>query len=751
MAEAVQSVRSSDWRSTVLRRLGGSIILMSLVVSAAGLGSQTASAAPPVIGFGTPVVSGLQGNGFEQDLRLDPKSHAVYTSAPQSLSSTISDVWRSLDDGQTFKEIPASSQPTGKPLTCPGGGDSELGVDSDGSLYFNDLTLANFSTARSDDHGTTFGANVSCNGVPDAGVDRQWYAIDGSPRTSGFVNLAYDRISQSNSSPITCPNGSPAGNGKNVLVLAQSPLVAGVQAGVNFGASQPISCDEGIMGNDEFHRYKDGARVFVVHDNAAFNSVSMGRCDEVGTSATAPTGYANCQDKVISSFPGSVTGGSFATMTIDRAGNLFVVWEQAPGSRGTVTGDTSLKFATSSDEGNTWTVSTLPTPGLRNNVFAWPGAGDAGKIDVAWYGTPQAHQGTGGPDTTTGEWSLFMAQTQNNGATWSAPVLASEHFIHHGTIQTVMGGQAGDRTLGDFLQLRIGAQGEANISYSDSNNVDESTTPEAMFVRQDTGPSVFTAPAAVAGSPPLTGNCATDQTSDATFDNAGTVGANQPNLDLRQVCMSQPDATHYQVQMTVADLTSLTPSAGAGGSTLLWQTQWHVPSTTDPKGGALFMVYMESVGGQAPTCWAGQNATTAVGGGVALTYPGSTQLTGTACKVIGTAPGTITITVPTAAVSEPGAIGSTLFSVTASSQSLTAGNAETPPSVGGIGGQVFNLLDVAPAFDFHPQPITGVAESPWAPALLVFGGVALAVAVPRRRRGRRAQASASAQQSDRLI
>ena len=65
------------------------------------------------------------------------------------------------------------------------------------------------------------------------------------------------------------------------------------------------------MGNDEFHRYADGARVFVVHDNAAFTSVSMGRCDEVGISVTNPTGYTNCQDKLISSFPGSVTGGSF--------------------------------------------------------------------------------------------------------------------------------------------------------------------------------------------------------------------------------------------------------------------------------------------------------------------------------------------------------------------------------------------------------------------------------------------------------
>ena len=81
-------------------------------------------------------------------------------------------------------------------------------------------------------------------------------------------------------------------------------------------------------------------------------------------------------------------------MTVDSQGNLFAVWEQAPGSKGAITGDTSLRFATSSDEGNTWTVGDTAHPGLLNNVFAWPGAGDAGKIDVAWYGTPQVVRGS---------------------------------------------------------------------------------------------------------------------------------------------------------------------------------------------------------------------------------------------------------------------------------------------------------------------------------------------------------------------
>src|SRR5207302_1656990 len=48
--------------------------------------------------FGHPIISGVQGVGFEQDLRLDPSNpRRVYTSAPGSLSSSTSWIWHSLD------------------------------------------------------------------------------------------------------------------------------------------------------------------------------------------------------------------------------------------------------------------------------------------------------------------------------------------------------------------------------------------------------------------------------------------------------------------------------------------------------------------------------------------------------------------------------------------------------------------------------------------------------------------------------
>lgn len=688
--------------SSYLRRVAVALVLVGGI-----FGSETASSpiasATGIPTFGEPTVSGLQGNGFEQDLRIDPQG-ILYTSAPGSLSSGTSFLWRSLDSGKTFKLVPGAQQPTGKLPSCLGGGDTELATDSAGNLYFNDLTLANFSTARSGDHGTTF-SPISCTGVPDTVVDRQWYAVDGNPTAGGNIFLAYDRVAQT--APVVCPDGIATSSTNNILVIARSPLPGGaLAAGTQYAPSQNISCDEGIMGNDEFFNYSDhGKRIFVIHDNIAFSSVSIGRCDVVDFTVSL-TGLANCVNRPIASFPNARTGGNFPTMSIDRAGHLFALWEQAPYNGTAITGNSVLMYSTSSDEGDTWTAPRqIPTPGLANNVFAWPAAGDAGRIDVAWYGTSASCDSTcvsrgGGPDYVDGNWGLYLTQTLTNGSSWTAPVLASKHFIHHGTIQTVMGGQNGDRTLGDFINLRIGRSGEANISYADSNNIDEAAAPQAMFVRQNGGPSVFASPGIVTGPAAPVGSV-TDPSGDATFDNLGTRSPNLPNLDILGSQMTAPDSSHYRITMKVANLTSLAPSNLAGGPDLVWLTQWHVPSTTDVNGGKVFFVYMESLNGAAPVCFAGENAMEAEGGGVMLTYPGTTQLTGSACTYTKGAPGTITITVPRSEVSEVSPLSKTLYSVVTASMTLGQQASSVPP-IAGIGGVPFNLIDVAPAYDFTP-------------------------------------------------
>jgi len=542
--------------------------------------------------------------------------------------------------------------------------------------------------------------------------------------------------------------GSPTNFGQNVLVMYRSPLPGGeATAGIQFGpanqVSNPLGCDEGIMGNNEVSPVATTLgqptgvpgqfavlptpvkHVFVIHDDALLNRILIGRCFPVAfgppvPNVSDPSGL-NCVDLPVANLGSSnKTGGNFPTMAIDKAGNLYAVWEQAPiNSSGQVIGDTVLNYSFSTDQGNTWAApiqiqtSGSPVGTLHNNVFAWAVAGDDGRVDIAWYGTPGvAPNPSNGPDSCAAcDWSLWMVQTLNGHAatpTFTAPILASEHFIHRGTMNTLIGGQNGDRTLGDFLQLRMGPNGEAEIGYADSNNVDEAFAPHGMFVRQNGGNGLLVAssPVNIPGLEPF--NTVSDPTNDGKYEVNGLSSANMPQLDiinstvrLLTTAPCSAAAPCYQVVIKLNNLSLAPTTAQDPDLDLVWQTQWFVPSTTDPNGGKNFFVYGESFNGAALQCFAGENAAQAVGGGVTLTYPGITQLPAANCLVTTGRNGTITIDVPLSNVNELGAIDNRLHEVTASTMTLQQ-PANTVPPVSGIGGSLFNLIDVAQGYTFDP-------------------------------------------------
>ncbi len=721
--------------------------------------SPAALTVPTALTFGHPVISGIAGVGFEQDLRLDPSDpNRIYTSAPGTAAANTSWIWHSLDAGKTFKWVVGAAPLQGKVTNCNGGGDTELAVDLNGRLYFNDLTLANFSVARSDDGGATF--TCSNTGVPDTAVDRQWYSIDGDPLTGGSIYLANDEIGPGG---VMC--GSSVGN--NVLVMYRSPATgAGTSAGLVFGPANHVSavgsCDEAIMGNNELSPvattlgqpnglggYATLAtpvkHVFVIHDNAALNKIFIGRCFPVAfglpvPNVSDPSGL-NCTDLVAADLGvNAKTGGDFPTLAIDKAGNLYAVWEEAPiDANGVVIGDTVLKYAYSTTQGNTWSAPIqIDTSGsadgvLHNNVFAWVAAGDDGRVNIAWYGTPGLHnpndqtcgvnaplppaqgKNINGPDSTTGAlWSLWLVQTLNGHSpspTFSAPVRASEHHTHRGTIQTLLGGQCGDRTQGDFLQLRTGAQGEAQIGYSDSNNIVATLAPHGMFVRQNSGAGLYSAssPVNISGLAPFNG--VSDPSGDGKYEVAGTSSANMPQLDILSSSVTKVTSAPcsalqpcYKVVMQISNLSLAPTIAQDPNPDLVWLTQWMVPSTTDATGGKNFHVYAESNNGAALQCFVGENAAATTGGGVSISYPGNTTLPAANCQSNFGPNGNITIYVPLSGVSEPGAVDNRLHEVAASTMTLQQ-PANTVPAVGGIGGSFFNLIDVAQAYVFDPAQL----------------------------------------------
>jgi hypothetical protein len=79
--------------------------------------------------FGRPTIVGIQAAGnSEPFLRIDTHGHR-YVTVPFGSRSLI---WRSTDDGQTFKWVAGAAPKTGSLPTCPkdNGGDAEIATDA---------------------------------------------------------------------------------------------------------------------------------------------------------------------------------------------------------------------------------------------------------------------------------------------------------------------------------------------------------------------------------------------------------------------------------------------------------------------------------------------------------------------------------------------------------------------------------------------------------------------------------------------
>src|SRR2546423_12666518 len=197
------------------------------------------------------------------------------------------------------------------------------------------------------------------------------------------------------------------------------------------------------------------------------------------------------------------------------------------------------------------------------------------------------------------------------GPTFTAPIRASSHRVHRGGVMTVIGGQCAwaSRALGDYLQLRTGARGEAHISYADSNNIIGTLAGHAMYVHQNGGTGLYAAqsPMSISGLTPFNG--VSDPAGDGKYEVSGISSANMPQLDILSSSISKVTTTPcsvadpcYKVVMQLNDLSLAPTTAEDPDIDLVWHTQWFVPSTSDGSGGKDFHVYAESTSGGALQC-----------------------------------------------------------------------------------------------------------------------------------------------------
>jgi len=635
--------------------------------ASAGIRAHQAAAG---IGFSHAVVVDEQRPGFEPDVKVD-SGGVVYSSIPFGFSTTQSFVWSSLDQGNSYQLTPGNIGP-GKPMTCAGGGDTDLFLDAKNALYFSDLQgLTNISNSMSTDGGASWSTN--CAGAPNAPDDRMWFAGTGSAADGNLVLYQdYDAADTSASIGNQLVE-TVSTDGTHFQPVLNTNAAALAPGGDCAGAAVQdcVTSNEGISGNQVVD--PGTGNVFIAHTTTEGSSGEVGVRIAEGRVSLGPPATATwsespnldgslCPDSTVTSDaskscadangnPEEIAGENFASIARDSAGYLYVTFTAGPLDHassndpnfGALTAPEqiyvvhSLQPATMSDPSKvTWSAPQAITgAGISagTNTFPWITAGSDGRVDVAYYhtdevsepGTCASGSGTctlyGASSLTKAEWSVQMAQSLNAHDPTPSYTAAnvSETYVKHGQICTNGIGclSGGDRSLGDFLQVTTDRQGAALVSYvfdtSGNTSGGENAGPEVIS-RQISGPSLLASAGDVSqGSGPGTPmGAVTDPTGDAFYSANGTRTPAGENLDLTGASLANGSNRTLVAKIDVKSLSSLAVSPSVGGPDASWILRWTdvVPGTTG--NGHIYYVGMDNnagVGGSGtPTLFTGETA-----------------------------------------------------------------------------------------------------------------------------------------------
>jgi hypothetical protein len=451
----------------------------------------------------TQVVTTQKGDGGEPSIAIGPEGN-IYVSSPSSPILT-----RSIDGGKTWKK------PSGLPFSSSG--DTTLSWDQAGSLYMSNLNLTEglqTDMYKSKTQGNApwvkgaspLGANLGSTGQPFL-TDRQW--ADAYIKPGGTTDTARVYLTYHDWAPNQIWINTSIDGGKNFgapIDVIQSPL-----------ASQASFCDTIPGGTSVVKSGPHAGRVYVawIAGDIATNVATGCNDTQMNTFHTVWIAWSDNADAQLPDVPvwnnqlvfdGGImhdASALFSDLTLDNAGNPYVVFSMNR------TEQTDTFVMASFDGGTTWNGKTDGT-GEPYKVNATSGShyfptiavGDPGHVDVAYlrtdqvvprlpYGKPHPI-----PNMASAQWKLYFAQSLdlNLGGTptWTTTEVTPQS-MHNGDI-CVLGlfceATGGDRTLLDFIDIAVDANGMAHIAYVD-NGVRGGSSEETDVANQVAGPSAI--------------------------------------------------------------------------------------------------------------------------------------------------------------------------------------------------------------------------------------------------------------------
>ena len=444
-----------------------------------GVAAQSPSAAAADRRFGTSVVVDRANATGEPSLDVAPDG-GIYVIAPAGPGVRLpgalgagglggSLVWRSDDAGASWALLGSADVPTG-------GGDSDLAIAKDGTIFASGLSYAACSTVSvSKDRGETFVP------VPIAGCgqfplsnDREWTAVDGTGTVYTAIgdtqNMQIDLVRSTVTGSLTIPSTTMRLSTTNDYQWPGTVTVDqrnGTTYTVWNTAGDPNDCDATKCTRPASSVIADRILVSVLPRGA--------------TTPPAPTLVASRRFD---------TFDSFVTNAVDRAGKAYVVWSE----RHPATQETLTMLSTSADGGKHWSAPVKVNSSPHTTTFPWVSAGAGGRIAVSYYGTAETAPS---PQrvSKTAPWYVWSSYSTDGGKTFreyrTSPVMNRGQICTSGT-----GCSAGGRNLLDFFETAVDAKGCLLTAYTDNST----GTPYISFLRQTAGPGLLGAGCSVTRS-----------------------------------------------------------------------------------------------------------------------------------------------------------------------------------------------------------------------------------------------------------
>ena len=390
--------------------------------------------------------------------------------APASLGGSGiggSIIWRSSDRGRSWQRLGSYDVPTG-------GGDSDIVVAPDGTLFGSGLSYVACSTvSTSTDRGDTWLPMpiAGCGRTP-LSNDRQWNAVYGNgvvyTAIGDTVDSEIDLVRSVVDDPVVVPSTTLTLSRTNDYQWPGTVAVDqrnGTTYTVWNTAGSPNNCDQSA-GSDPC---KPAAASSKVADRVLVSVLPNG-----STSPPAPVTVAKRRFD---------TYDSFVVNAVDSAGAVYVVWsERHPSLHQTWT-----MLSVSRNGGRTWTAPVKVNRGPATTTFPWVTAGDRGRVAISYYGTTSRGNS---PQKVAKDasWSVWSTYSTDGGRTFRE--YRTTPPMHHGSICTSgTGCAAGSRNLLDFFETAMDPNGCLVTAYAD-NTVDPATGAVVTYVRQTSGPGL---------------------------------------------------------------------------------------------------------------------------------------------------------------------------------------------------------------------------------------------------------------------